>query len=133
MARPDRRLDEAIEAGISVLVDTSVVLAYLGGGEPTTDLATELFDRFIATGRTPAAVSTVTVAETLVRPFQRSRAAVATVEGFFGHFADIRIVDVTYDVAREAARLRAATDLPMPDSLIVASAVIDGADIDRDQ
>jgi predicted nucleic acid-binding protein len=35
---------------------------------------------------------------------------------------------VTYDIAREGARIRAETDLPMPDSLIVASASV--AEID---
>ena len=36
---------------------------------------------------------------------------------------------VTYEVAREGARLRASTDLSMPDALIVASAVVVGADV----
>jgi predicted nucleic acid-binding protein len=38
-------------------------------------------------------------------------------------------VPVSYEVAREGARLRASTDLPMPDALIVASAIIAGADV----
>ena len=122
-ARPDR-LARAIPTARSVLVDTSVVLAYLGGSEPTSDLARQLFDAFAATGRNPAAISTVTVAEILVRPFRSGAAAVATAEGFLRHFADIRRLDVTYEVAREAARIRAGTDLAMPDALILASAVV---------
>lgn len=128
MTDPDAALREAVEPGWSVLVDTSVVLAYLGGGESISDLARTLFDAFAATGRNPTTLSAVTVAELLVRPFQRSAAAVATAEGFLLHFGDLRLIDTTYVVAREAARIRAATDLPMPDSLIVASAVV--AEID---
>ena len=53
----------------------------------------------------------------------------ATAEGFLQHFADLHLVPVSYDVGREAARLRALTDLPMPDALIVSSAVVIGADV----
>ena len=100
-----------------------------GGGEATSDLARQLFDGFTSPGRNPTSLSTVTVAELLVRPFRRGAPAVATAEGFLRHFADLRLVDVTYDVAREAARIRAATDLPMPDALIIASAVTTDVDL----
>ena len=119
----DARLDAAIAPGQPILVDTSVVLAYVGGAEPTSGLARQVFDAFAATGRNPTALSAVTVTELLVRPFRRGAAAVATAEGFLRHFGDLRLVDITYVVAREAARIRAATDLPTPDALIVASAV----------
>ena len=101
-----------------------MVLAYLAGGEKATHLAVQLFDAFVATGRNTAALSAVTVAEILVRPFGRGPAAVATAEGFLRHFGDLRLIDVTYGVAREGARIRAETDLPMPDALIVASASV---------
>ena len=71
----------------------------------------------------------MTVGELLVRPFRRGAAAVAMAEGFLRHFGDLRLIDVTYAVAREAARIRAATDLSMPDALIVASARAGDADI----
>ena len=124
MTGPSDRLAKAIPAERSVLVDTSVVLAYLGGSERTSDLARQLFDAFAATGRNLAAISTVTVAEILVRPFRSGAAAVSTAEGFLRHFADLRRIDVTYEVAREGARIRAQTDLAMPDALILASAVV---------
>ena len=89
----------------------------------------KLFDAFVATGRNPASLSTVTVAEILVRPFRHGASAVSTAEGFLQHFADIRLVPVTYEVAREGARLRASTDLPLPDALILASAVVAGVDV----
>lgn len=123
MGRVDRQLERAIAPGRPILVDSSVVLAYLTGTERTSDAARLVFDGFAATGRNPVAVSAVTVAEVLVRPFRRGSAAVATAEGFLRHFGDLRVVDVTYAVAREAARLRAATDLSMPDALIVGSAI----------
>lgn len=112
-----------------MLIDTSVVLAYLVGTEPTTGLATQLFDGFVATGRNPGSLSMVTVGEILVRPFRSGAAAVARAEGFLRHFGDIRLVEVDYDVAREAARIRAQSALRTPDALILASAVVAGIDV----
>ena len=123
------RLAEAIPAEASILVDTSVVLAYMAGGERTSGLATQLFDAYTATGRNPTALSAVTVAEILVRPFRVGVAAVATAEGFLRHFGNLRLIDVTYAVAREAARIRAETDLAMPDALIAASAAVGDVDL----
>ena len=122
-------LEAAIPAGTSLLVDTSVALAYLTGTEPTSSAAERVFDAFVATGRNPAAMSTVTVQEILVGPFRHGAAAVATAEGFLRHFAEIRLVEVTYEIAREAARLRAVAGLRTPDALIVATAIVTDADI----
>ena len=122
-------LGSAIPPGASILVDTSVALAYLTGAEPTSELAVELFDSFVATGRNVAALSVVTVQEILVRPFRSGPPAVATAEGFLRHFAEIQIVEVTYDIAREAAHLRAGTGVRAPDALIIATALVTHADI----
>ena len=122
-------LESAIPPGTAILIDTSVLLAYLAGNEPASADAEELLDRFVTTGRNAASVSAVSVAELLVRPFRAGPAAVATAEGFLRHFAAIRIVEVDYAVAREAARVRAATGLRTPDALIVGSALAIGADI----
>ena len=122
-------LGSAIPPGASLLVDTSVALAYLTGTEPTSSLAEQLFDSFVATGRNPAALSVITVHEILVRPFRSGTAAVATAEGFLRHFAEIRLVEVTYDIAREAARIRAITGIRAPDALIIATALISQVDV----
>jgi predicted nucleic acid-binding protein len=117
-------LEVEIPVGASLLVDTSVAIAYLTGTEPTSRLATQLFDGFVATGRNPTALSMITVEEILVRPFRHGSAAVATAEGFLRHFAEIRLVEVSYDIAREAARIRAVTNLRTPDALIIATALV---------
>ncbi len=125
----EANLEAAIAPGAYLLIDSSVALAYLAGSEPTSPLAEQLFDAFVATGRNPASLSTVTVQEILVRPFRGGVAAVATAEGFLRHFAEIRLVPVSYDVAREAARIRAATGLRAPDALIMATALVTEVDI----
>ena len=121
-------LDEVIEPGLKLLIDSSVVLAYLTGDEPASPAATRLFDDFLSTGRNTGALSMVTVGEILVRPFRVGTRAVSIAEGFLGHFADLDLIDVDYAVAREAARIRAASDLRMPDALILATAMRAGID-----
>ena len=125
-----RQLSDTIPPGASLLIDSSVVLAYLAGGEPGSTRAEELFDAFVATGRNfgipvdgHGRGDFLCVRSAAVQARSRRR------EAFLQHFGDLRLVPVTYDVAREAARLRASTDLPMPDALIVASAVVTGADL----
>jgi predicted nucleic acid-binding protein len=122
-------LDAAIEPGAMLVLDTSVVLAYLAGGERTSGLATDLLDGFVATGRNAAAISAITVGEILLRPFRAGATAVSTAEGFLRFFAEIRIVDTDYGVARDAARIRAATGLRMPDAVVIASALAAKADV----
>lgn len=118
-----RGLETRVPAGSTLVVDSSVVLAYLTGNEPASEDARRLFDGFIATGRNRASISTITVGEILVRPFRQGSAAVAMAESFLRHFGDIALVDVTYSVAREAARIRAVCGLRMPDAVILASAL----------
>lgn len=126
-SRPESVLDR-IAPGERLLIDTSVVLAYLTGTEATSQAATDLFDGGIANGRYAAVLSAISVAELLVRPFGRGPGTVATIEGFLRHFGDVRVAEVTYDIAREGARLRAATGLAMPDALIIATAVVERID-----
>lgn len=128
-AAAERRLEAAIEPGAALLLDTSVVIAYLTGGERVSPLAEQVFDAFLASGRNVGAISSVTAGEVLVRPFRFGAAAVATAEGFLAHFADMRLVPVDYPIVREAARTRAATGLAMPDAIVIASALVSGFDV----
>lgn len=120
-------LEAAVPPDALVALDTSALLAYLSGGEDASQAAAWLLDARIGAGRNPAVISSLTVAELLVRPFRAGSAAVATAEGFLQFFGEIRIADVTYAVAREAARIRAMTGLGMPDALVMATAVEHGA------
>jgi predicted nucleic acid-binding protein len=122
-------LAEAIAPGASLLIDTSVALAYLTGTESISPIATQLFDDFVATGRDRGALSMVTVGEILVRPFGAGSAALAVAEGFLRHFAELELIPIDYGTAREAARIRASSGLRMPDALILSSAMASGADL----
>lgn len=122
-------LDQAIAPGQRVLIDTSVALAYLTGTESTSPAATRLFDDFLASGRDVGAMSMITVGEILVRPFRAGPAGVAVAEAFLQQFAELDFVEIDYAIAREAARIRATTDLRMPDALVLSSATVASCDV----
>jgi predicted nucleic acid-binding protein len=119
-------LEDALPAGASVLLDSSVILAYLAGTEPVSATAAILLDDLVRSGRNPATISALTIAECLVRPFHVSPAAAAAVYGAISSLPNLGIADVTASVAHEAARLRAATGLRLPDATILATASTSG-------
>lgn len=122
-------LERAIPPDTEILLDTSVILAYLNAREAASPAATVVIDDFVRTGRNRATISAVSVAETLVRPFAAGAAAVALLEGFLLHFPNLTIVGVDYEVARQAGRLRALGGLKTPDALVVATALSAGIPI----
>jgi predicted nucleic acid-binding protein len=89
-------------------------------------MATVVIDDFIRTGRNRATISVVSVAEVLVRPMAAGPAVVGTVDAFLLHFPNLTVAGLDYAIAREAARLRAATSLKTPDALILATAQMSG-------
>ena len=127
---PDyRELEVAVPAAALIALDASATLAYLAGSESVSAAATWIFDGCLASGRNAGLLSTLTAAELLVRPFRAGDASVANVEGFLRFFGSIRLAEVTYPVARTAARLRAATGISMPDAIVIGTAIELGADI----
>lgn len=116
-------LEHAVPPAALIAFDASATLAYLAGSEAASPAAAWIFDRCLATGRNPGVLSTLTAAGLLVRPFRAGDASVGTVEGFLRFFGSIRLADVTYPIAREAARIRAITRLSMPDAIVIATAM----------
>jgi hypothetical protein len=82
-------LEAAVPPNTEILLDTSVVLAYLNASEAASPAATVVIDEFVRTGRNRATISVVSVAETLVRPFAAGAAAVRIVDAFLLHFPNL--------------------------------------------
>ena len=119
-------LVDRLPAGNRLLLDSSVLAAYLDGGERTSTLAAELLDDLVRSGRNPAVVSMVSVMETLIRPLRRLPAAYGTVLAFYHEFPNLVAAPVDLDVAAEAANLRVAFGLSAPDALIAATGLAAG-------
>lgn len=122
-------LERAIPAGAAILLDTSVVVAYLDGSEAVSPVATVVIDEYVRSGRNSAMLSVVSVTEILVRPFAAGPAALALGEAFLLHSPNLEVVPVDLPIAREAARLRADRGLKTPDALILATAALAHVDV----
>jgi predicted nucleic acid-binding protein len=108
-------------------LDTSIFIYHLEGHPRYLPLTQELLAG-IQAGRQMAVTSTVTIMELTVRPWQVGRPAVAReYEALLVHFPHLTLADVTRDVARQAAQLRARFRLRPADALQVATAVVCGA------
>jgi predicted nucleic acid-binding protein len=82
-------------------------------------------NEMVSTGRNPAVLSMISIAEVLVRPM---RAGVLErydhLLDFLTKFPNLRPIPVDLAVAQEAASLRASYRLAMADALIVATGIV---------
>jgi len=117
-------LERALPADERLLVDSSALIAHLQGNEPASPAATVVIDDLVRSGRNPCVVSMVTVMEVLVRPLRRSLVAYQHVLDFLAHHPHLRAQPIDLAVAQEAAGIRAAFNLPTPDSLVVATGIV---------
>jgi predicted nucleic acid-binding protein len=79
-------------------------------------------------GHDQLAMSASALAECMVGPARRGAAAIAVVDELVDRLP-VAVVALGREVTREAARLRARhRSLRLPDALVIATAVVDGAD-----
>jgi predicted nucleic acid-binding protein len=101
------------------LLDTSIVIAALNRDDGLHEAAGQAVRA--ERDRHTLAISALTYAELLVGPIRADGWALELVERFA---AQVRIVDLSPDVARLAAELRAARGLKLPDAVIVATGLL---------
>ena len=117
-------LGERLATHTIIGLDTSVFIYHLEAHPVYLSLTRELLAG-VEAGRWTAVISTVTVMELTVRPWQLDRPAVARAyEALLVHFPHLILADVTRDVARRAAQLRARYRIRPADALQVATALI---------
>ena len=121
------RLDERLAGHTRIGLDTSVFI-YHFESHPRYLPVTQALLHAVQSGQWTAVTSTVTIMEVTVRPWQLNRPAVAReYEALLSHFPNLDVADVTRDVARQAAQLRASYRLRPADALQVATALVHGA------
>ena len=99
-----------------IVVDASVLIAHLDGGDAHHDLAVE---RLLASAESPIGCSSITLAEVLVGPARTSRLDIASdAIALLG----VREIPVPADAAVRLARLRAETTLKLPDCCVLLAA-----------
>ena len=106
------------------LLDTSVVIGALNRDDALHEAASQAVRN--ERDRHPLAISALSYAEILVGPLRAGGRAVEVVERFA---AQVRIVELSADIARLAAELRARRGLKLPDAVIVATGLHLRADV----
>lgn len=105
------------------LLDTSVLIGALNRDDALHEAASQAVRA--ERDRHALAISALTYAEILVGPLRVGARAVEVVERFA---AQVRIVELSADIARLAAELRSGRGLKLPDAVIVATGLHLGAD-----
>jgi|Tabmets5t2r1_1033131.scaffolds.fasta_scaffold99310_2 predicted nucleic acid-binding protein len=106
------------------LLDTSIVIAVLNRRDALHPAARRSL--LAARDRHALAMSSLTYAEILVGPLRAGAGAVEIVERFA---AQASVLDITPQIARLAAELRASRNIKLPDALIVATGLWHRADV----
>ena len=114
-------LEAAIPVDDRILLDTTLLAAYLDASEITHAVARHVIDEFVGGGRNHAVVSMISMMEILVRPLRASPAGHHTVLAFVRHHANLEAVPLDLQMAQEAASLRAEHRFPPPDALIIGT------------
>jgi predicted nucleic acid-binding protein len=105
-------------------LDTVIFIYHLEAHPRYLPLTRELLSG-VEAGRQRAITSTVTVMELTVHPWRMDRPAVAReYEAMLVHFPHLTLANVTRDVARRAAQLRARYRLRPADALQAATALV---------
>lgn len=114
-------LSAQLERTARICLDSVVLIYHLEGIDEYADLTEEIIAH-IASGRTDAVISVVTVTELLAKPYAEGRTdRIAEIEAFIHSFPNLQIAGLDEATAREAARLRGHYRLKTPDALIAAT------------
>ena len=122
-------LDREIGPSQRVLVESTTIIALHTTADHTHPLARHLFGRIEdAADPLTGYYSAVSATEVLVRPIRAGAAAHAYMHTFLTSFPNLHCLPTDFDVALQAATIRASTGLKTPDAIIVASALLAGCE-----
>ncbi|MBI4606214.1 MAG: PIN domain-containing protein [Planctomycetes bacterium] len=122
-----RQFAADLRGHVKICLDSSIIIYHLEDMKPYSDLTAILLER-LAAGAATGVLSTISLTELLVKPFADGRLdRVAVLESFVATFPHLAVVPPSASIATQAARLRAAHGLRVPDALICATALAEKA------
>jgi predicted nucleic acid-binding protein len=122
-------LQQRLEAHQLIGLDTTIFIYHVEANQKYLPLTRNIL-RYIESGQGHGIISTVVVMELTVHPWRINRGDVARqYEALLVNFPNLKFVDVTREVARQAAQLRAKYNLRPADALQVATAMVNGATV----
>jgi len=127
MVRAAKSLLDGLGANPTLVIDTAPIIYWLEGHPRLADRFAPVFEA-AESGRAQIVVSTVTVAEVLAGPLQAGNELLtAQYREVLTRSAGWRVLPLEVDIAVEAARVRAAYRLRLPDAIQVATGIRAGA------
>jgi len=118
----EKRLKKDLGEHKRVGLDTSVFINHFEGGEYS-ELTTVILER-VQDGHLTGCVSTLSLAEVLVKPLERGLDGLADLyRVVFHEMPNLEMVPVDKEVASRAASLRASHGFGMGDSIVLACAL----------
>jgi predicted nucleic acid-binding protein len=106
-------------------LDTSIFI-YQFEGSAYSKLTGDIFES-IERGICRAFVSTLVLTEVLVRPFsEKDTKMVEVYNNLFKTWPNLSVVEVSPEIAVEAARMRAEHNIKTPDAIILATTTLSG-------
>jgi predicted nucleic acid-binding protein len=123
-------------AGKKVYLDSNIFIYTVEGALPWAAQTVEVFGA-IDQGKLSGTTSELSLAETLVKPFELgNQAAITAYQGIFQTRVALKVVPIARQILVEAARLRGAclrdVDSPrakLPDAIHAATALIEGCEV----
>ena len=110
-------------------LDTSLFI-YAFEEHPTFWLVASEILRMIDNGQAAGIISSLTIGELAVGPLQHGNRELAHVyEAYISNFPNMTTVDVSREIIRESARIRASYGVRLPDAIHLATAVQADADV----
>ena len=115
-------------AGVNhIALDTSIFIAAGDASDGRSGCAAWLVDA-IEGGRFRCTLSVVSAAELMVGGFRKSVEDGAARRAYLANYPNLSIVPLSLDLATDAAQLRGATKLELPDAIVLATAIDAGCD-----
>lgn len=122
------KLHQAVSRYKLLVLDTMVFSYHLSDHPRYAPLSAVVLEA-VESGSVAGLAATITLAELLTVPAQSGdQRAMQEYELYLTHFPNLRILPLDTALARETARVRAATRLRMPDAIQIAAARLSGAD-----
>ena len=122
-------LQQRLEAHQLIGLDTTIFIYHFEANQKYLPLTRSIL-RYIESGQGNGIISTVVLMELTVHPWRINRGDVARqYEALLVNFPNLKLVDVTREVARQAAQLRAKYNLRPADALQVATAMVNRATV----
>jgi predicted nucleic acid-binding protein len=125
-----RQLDAVLGSAHRAFFDSSTCIANFSTTEDAHPLARHLFDR-VADDTDPLIgyISIISAAEMLVRPIQAADHRLSLVHDFLLGFPNLHMLDADFEIALQAANIRAAARMAMADALLIGTAILAGCEV----